>query len=169
MDLVSGPGQGHGLVLRLILLWAVLAPAFCIAKEPSITIYLEPSLSEKSMTVWYGFALARIKYREDRKLPIPRRGIVSPSLDEEVYARAFAVQIYQELKNENKGLRENYWETLSQIKTEGFMDAYVWTYLRQPNWPKSQRPKNLSTFEIWRRSHLNNHKAMTYSSLVVEK
>jgi len=122
-----------------------------------------------STTVWLGYLLARAKYREDHKVPLPASGDIPPSFQEEVYARAYAAQIYQEWKAEHKGWSESYWETLSEIKSKGFMDAYVWTYLRQASWPKSKQPENLAAFQTWGRSLLENHRAETHGSLVVNR
>jgi len=152
-----------------LLFTSILLPTLCTAKEPNVTLLLDPKAGAdwKTTAVWYGYVLARAKYRKGHKLPTPESGTVSPVLDEEVYARELAVQIYQELKNENNGYFDAYWETLLQIKSKGFMGAYVWTYLHQASWPRS-RPQNLSAFQAWTFSHLKGHKATTLGALVVE-
>ena len=155
------------LVLHLFLLTAILLPLRGLAKEPDVAIQFDPSTPNAA--IWLGYLMARVAYRTEHKLPMPESGVVASTFDEEVNARAGAAQIYVELKETDKGLHDSYWETLSQIKAKGFMNAYVWTYLRNSNWPENQQPKNLSSFESWRRSHLKNHKAITYGSLAVEK
>jgi hypothetical protein len=159
--------RGRHLVLRLCLLSAIALPPVCIAKEPGVAIQFDPK--SPNSAIWLGYLMARAAYRVEHKLPLPESGVIVPGFDEEVAARTGAAQIYQELKENDKSLRDPYWETLSQIKAKGFMNAYVWTYLRRPSWPKSQQPRNLAAFEDWSRPLLKNHKAVTYGSLAVDR
>lgn len=156
----------HRLILH-VLLTASLLPLSGLAKEPGIAIQFDPATP--NATIWLGYLMARAAYRSEHKLPTPESGIIFSTFDEEVRARTSAAQIYQELKEQDKGLHDSYWETLSQIKSKGFMDAYVWTYLRQDRWPASQQPKNLSAFQAWSRAYLKGHKVITYGALAVEK
>jgi hypothetical protein len=158
--------RGQHLVLRLCLLSAIALPTVCNAKEPGVAIQFDPGTPNAE--VWLGYLISRAAFRVKHKLPLPESGIIVPGFDEEVDARTGAAQIYQELKEKDKRLHDSYWETLSQIKTKGFMNAYVWTYLRRANWPKSQEPKNLAAFQTWSRSFLKNHTAQTYGSLAVQ-
>jgi hypothetical protein len=157
----------RSLILRLLLLTAVLLPLRALAKEPGIAIQFDPNTPNAA--VWLGYLMARAAYRAEHKLPLPESGPIFSTFEEETEARTSAAQIYQELKEKDKGLHDGYWETLSPIKSKGFMNAYVWTYLHQASWPASQQPKNLSAFQAWSRSHLENHKAITYGGLAVEK
>jgi len=154
------------LTLHLLLLTAISLPLSGMAKEPGIAIQFDPNTPNAA--IWLGYLLARVAYRTEHKLPMPQSGPIFSTLDEEVDARTGAAQIYQELKEKDRGLHDSYWETLSQIKSKGFINAYVWTYLRQTSWPASQQPKSLSAFQAWSRSHLKNHKAITYGGLAVE-
>jgi hypothetical protein len=161
--------RGRGVVARIVLL-SILLPGLAIAKDKDFTILVDPKLPDDgSTTVWLGYLLARAKYREDHKVPLPASGDVIPTFREETYARAYAAQIYQEWKGEHTGWSEVYWETLSEIKAKGFMDAYVWTYLRQASWSKTEQPENLAAFQAWGRSLLKNHKAQTHGALVVNQ
>lgn len=121
------------------------------------------------MAVWYAYVLARAKYHEDHDLAIPKAGTIFPTFNEEVHAREKAAQVYGELKNEYKDYANAYWDALSQVNANRFMNAYVWTYVREPSWCASQEPKNLAAFRTWSESHLKNHHAVTYGALVVEK
>jgi hypothetical protein len=163
-------GRGRRLALRLLLLSAIALPNLCLAKEPGVAIQFDPNTpNEKVAVIWLGYLMARATYRPQHKLPLPQSGTISPAFDEEVYARTAAAEIYQELKEKDKGLHDPYWEILSQIKAKGFMKAYVWTYLRRAHWPKSQQPGSLSAFQNWSHSLLKHHKAVTYGSLAVER
>lgn len=138
-------------------------------KQPDIAIQFDPNRpNQKVATIWLGYLMARAAYHWEHKLPAPASGTIIPTFAEEAYARDAAAEIYQELKQKEKGLHDNYWETLSQIRKKGFMNAYVWTYLRRPNWPKSQQPRNLAAFQNWSSSLLKNHKAETYGALAVD-
>ena len=155
--------------MRLVLLSIIASPR-CLAKDDGFTIEIDPQLPDTgSTTVWMGYLLARAKYREDHHVPLPAAGEILPSFQEEVYARDYGVRIYQEWKAENKGWKEPYWETLSEINTKGFLDAYVWTYLRRHDWPKSDQPKNLTAYKDWSDSLLKNHHVQTHGSLVLNR
>lgn len=170
MSLGTALCRRSDLILRLFLVAAIFFPSLCVAKEPGVAIQFDPDVpNQKAAVIWLGYLMARAAYRLEHKLPLPESGVIFPGFDEEVEARKGAAQIYQELKEKDKGLHDSYWETLSQIKSKGFMNAYVWTYLHQANWPASQQPKNLSAFQAWSHSHLKNHKAITYGGLAVER
>jgi hypothetical protein len=155
--------------VRVVLFSLIFLPSLSFAKDKDFTVVVDSRLPDDgSTTVWLGYLLARAKYRKDHKVPLPASGDIASSFQEEVYARAFAAQMYQEWKAEHKGWSESYWETLSEIKAKGFMDAYVWTFLRSPNWPDGQRPGDLSAFQNWSRSLLKNHKPETHGSLAVQ-
>lgn len=140
------------------------------AAEPSVAIEIDPHQTNKSsLAMWMGYLLARNYYRSTHHLPVPASGEIVPSFDEEVAARSDAVQIYQELKEKDKQLHDSYWETLSQIKAKGFINAYVWTFLRRPEWPRNQQPSNLTAFESWKKMNLKDHRPQTVGRLAVHK
>ena len=152
-----------------------IAIAICIclghlgnASEPSIAVEIDPSLDTKTMAMWLAYLLAREEYHTKHTLPLPSSGEIIPSFDEEVSARNTAVQIYTELKEKDKQLHDDYWEALVQIRAKGFMEAYVWTYLRRPEWPKEKQPANMAAFENWRNANLKNHKPQTVGRLTVQ-
>ncbi len=153
----------------LLFLFAICAPDTSSAKEPNIAIEIDPARAgEQAMPMWLGYLLGRQAYRIKNKLPIPPSGEIVPSFEEEVTARSGAVQIYQELKAKEKNLKDPYWETLSQIQSKGYMSAYVWTYLKRPEWSANHPPAGLTEFQTWSRANLKNHKAQTVGRLSVE-
>jgi hypothetical protein len=125
--------------------------------------------NKESAAIWRSYLLARATYHKEHNLALPKSGPIFPTFNEEVYARTSATQIYDEMKERDQKLHDPYWEILSEIKSKGFMNAYVWKYVRQPSWCPSQEPKNLPAFQIWSESHLQNHQALTYGSLAVAK
>ena len=163
------PGRSSTALLSVFLLVAVVA--FGAAEQSDIRIEIDTHRlrSQSAVTVWTAYFLERTAFRSKHNVPIPARGEVAPSFDEEVFARSETVPIYKELKAKDRSFRDSYWETVSQIKEAGFIRAYVWTYLRRPNWPDEQQPPNLKVFMQWSRSNLKNHQIPTIGRLVVDK
>jgi hypothetical protein len=143
--------------LSLLIVFA----AFGAAKQNDIRIEIDTSQlrSQSAVTVWTAYLLERTAFRSKHNVPVPARGEVAPSFDEEVFARSETVQIYRELKAKDRSFHDSYWETVSQIKKAGFTRAYVWIYLRRPNWPDKQQPSNLAEFTRWSSANLKNHQA----------
>lgn len=130
-------------VVRVAVLISICASS-AFAKQKEILIEVDSNAPTNKFTIWLGYIMERADYHEKHNLPLPSSGEIIPSLQEEASARNFAVRIYQNLKEKDRHLRDGYWETLAQVKAKGFMNAYVWTYLRRPDWPKNQEPKNLA-------------------------
>jgi hypothetical protein len=147
-------------------LFCVLAVAHSSFAAQDIAIRFDPTRpNEKSATIWLAYLMARIDYHEKHHLRMPGSGEIIPSLAEEVDARSTASRVYSELKEKDANLVDSYWNLLSDVNRRGFMAAYVWTFLRRPGWPASDRPSNLAAFETWRQKALPNHKAQTYGSI----
>jgi|GEM_PF-5250516 len=124
-------------MLRLVLLSIVASPP-CLTKNDGFTIEIDPQLPDTgSTTVWMGYLLARAKYREDHKVPLPSSGDIVPSFQEEVYARDYGVRIYLEWKGQNKAWSEPYWETFSEIKTKGFLEPTSGLIYDAPTGPRA--------------------------------
>jgi hypothetical protein len=139
-----------------------------IAAERGVTIEWDPSESaEGAGTIWLGYLVARTAYRDEHKLPLPASGEIIPTFAEEVSARSSATTIYQELKAKDKKLHNAYWEQMVKVAANGFMPAYVWTYLRRPSWSERDAPRNLEAFASWRVSALKGHKPETHGRLAV--
>lgn len=155
--------------VRVVALISIFVPYLCGAKEPGIAVEWDPSHpNEKTAAIWLAYLLARQAYRIDHSSTLPQSGEIVPSFDEEVSARNTTAQVYSELKEKDKQLRDSYWDALVQIKAKGFMDAYVWTYLRRPEWPNEKPPANLAAFENWRNANLKEHKPQTIGRLSVQ-
>jgi hypothetical protein len=156
-------------MLCLAFLFANSLPRIVAAADSAIAIQWDPhQTNQRSAAIWLGYLMARAVYRDEHKLPLPASGKIVPSFKEEISARTAAAQIYQELKAKDKGLHDSYWEILSLVKDKGFMDAYVWTYLRRSEWQSKEKPKSLLAFQEWSRVPLQGHKPQTYGSLAVE-
>jgi hypothetical protein len=149
----------------------VLLPAIVFAGQ-GITVRYDPEKPDKkSAKVWLAYLLFRMAFREDQKLPIPAKEgeMIVPTFEEEVHARKNTAQVYRELKAKERDLQDSYWETISEVDRRGFMGAYVWTFLRRPQWPTAARPANLAAFEAWKKQALPKHKPQTYGWLEAGK
>jgi hypothetical protein len=155
-------------VIRVAILLCICVAQLCKATGPSISVEIDPSLDQNAMAVWLAYLLAREQYHIEHALPVPTSGEIVPPFEEEVAARNTTVQIYKELKEKDKQLHDDYWETLTQIKAKGFMEAYVWTYLHRPEWPKNDEPKNMAAFEAWKNANLRNHQPKTVGRLTAQ-
>jgi hypothetical protein len=139
-----------------------------MAAERGIAIEWDPRESAKGAgAIWLGYLIARTAYRDKHKLSLPASGEIIPTFAEEISARSDAARIYQELKAKDKKLDDPYWEQLVKVNANGFMPAYVWTYLHRSSWPEREAPRDLEVFEHWRASALKDHKAQTHGRLAV--
>jgi len=147
----------------------VLLPGITFAAQ-NIAVRFDPTKpNQKLATIWLGYLLARVAYHEKHNLPVPLSGEIVPSFSEELDARSSATHIYRELQEKDATLKDPYWESLSAVDHRGFMGAYVWTFLRRPQWPSTERPSNLSAFDAWKKQALPKHKAQTYGWLEAGK
>jgi hypothetical protein len=147
----------------------VLLPAITFA-VPTVQVRFDPDKpNKKSATIWLGYLISRLAFHEKHNLPIPPAGEIVPSFDEEWDARSSTTRLYRELKEKDAKLNDPYWETLSEVDRRGFMGAYVWTFLRRPQWPTTARPTNLAAFEAWKKQALPKHKPQTYGWLEAGK
>ena len=138
-----------------------------MAAERGIAIEWDPRDSEGSGAIWLGYLTARTVYRDKHNLPLPASGEIIPTFAEETAARSDAATIYQELKAKDKKLQDSYWDQMVKVVANGFMPAYVWTYLHRPSWPERDAPRNLEAFTSWRVSALKGHKPETHGRLAV--
>ena len=156
--------------LRLLAALLFCASLLNAQAPPGVALQWDPHHpDDKTAAIWLAYLMFRCSYRLDHKVPLPQSGEIVPSFSEEVHARENAAQVYRELKAKDKNLRDGYWETVSVVAQKGFIKPYVWTHLRRPAWPPSDKPANLAAFEQWARSALANHTAVTYGSLTVQK
>ncbi len=157
------------------LLWFVfVAAALAVvtaASKNEIRIEIDTSKahSQSEVTVWTAYFLERTAFRSKHNVPVPARGEVTPSFEEETFARSETLKIYDELKAQDRNFHDSYWEAVSGVKKAGFMRAYVWTYLRRSDWPDTERPSDLTQFARWKESHLKNHRPPMMGRLVVDK
>ncbi len=78
------------------------------------------------------------------------------NFDCELGARATLIDRYAELTADTAAA-DGYLVSLTEVQLQGFMDEYVWTYLRHRDWEKPQG-LDLQAFRQWRKSSLKNHR-----------
>lgn len=110
---------------------------------------------------WTAYGVMRLKYREDNGLPLPEKGDVRPSFEEEVFARSQAVKVYNEVLARDPGCADSYWSTLAAVEAQGFMKAYVWTHHHRYDWPDKSQPRDLAKFRKWQKKNLKKHVPQT--------
>jgi hypothetical protein len=153
-------------MLAILLLLATGAVGVAKDPGPSVVVRYDPDKpNRQTAVIWLAYLVARTAFHEKHHLLIPASGEIRPSFAEELDARKTAAQIYRELKAKDAKMRDAYWDVLSQVDEKGFMGAYVWTFLRRPEWPASNRPRNLPAFEQWKQRGLPNHQPQTYGWL----
>jgi hypothetical protein len=137
---------------------------------PAVVVRFDPDKpNPNSATIWLGYLVSRVAFREKHHLPMPASGEIIPSFEEEVDARSSASQIYRELKAKDAKMKDAYWETISEIHRRGFMAAYVWTFHHRTEWRTAARPSNLAAFNNWKLRALPKHTPQTYGSLEAGK
>lgn len=138
--------------------------------RPKVTVNWDSRAgqSKEQSAVWLGYLIARanyIKQHENEYADV--KGILIPHFAEEVDARSKAARTYEELSAKDKKLHDDYFEDLVKVEEAGFMEEYVWTYLRQSTWADSERPSKLAEFASWKEANLPNHRAVTYGSISI--
>ena len=145
----------------------------CVASQPrpKVTVNWDSRAgqSKEQSAVWLGYLLDRAIYvKEHGNEYADAKGVLIPHFTEEVDARSKAARIYEELSAKDKELHDDYFEDLVKVEEAGFMQEYVWTYLRQSTWAESERPSKLVAFSSWKEANLPNHRAVTYGSISMQ-
>jgi hypothetical protein len=85
------------------------------------------------------------------------------TFESEVTARS-AMMVTWSSDGKKEGLQDKYLDELLMIEKSGYMNEYVWIYLRDPNW-KEPLGLRLSEFVNWRHHNLPNHEVQTLAVL----
>jgi hypothetical protein len=79
------------------------------------------------------------------------------SFDCELTAREHLLETWSEIGG---GATSEYLDALQQTRDAGYLDEYVWEFLRKPGW-SAPADLELESFGSWRRQHLHGHEAET--------
>ena len=139
-------------------------------KEADFVIEVDPSLPKHISAPWLAYVLARqayvLKHVGQYDL-IPGRMV--PKFEEEVQGRKMLAEIWAGSKRKNKDLKDKYLDELLAVGKAKFMAEYVWTYLKQPAWPKQPRGLRLKEFTLWRQRNLKDHKPETHGGIRAQR
>lgn len=141
---------------RILLIVAVLFLLACNATQPTKNekqLYLDQNIlaNKNSAAGWlaYGMALAAWEpvYLEDGSPDYFKR---------EVSARETAAQIWKELKQNDASKSDADLDILEIISDAGFMDEYLWVYLKDDKWV-NPGTLELEKFGEWASKNLVGH------------
>lgn len=141
---------------RIFLIVVIFFLSACNATQPAKKdnqLYLDQSvLSNKSSAAgWlaYGMALTAWEpvYLEDGSPDYFKR---------EISARETAAQIWKELKQNDASKSDADLDILETISDAGFMDEYLWVYLKEDDW-NDPGTLELEKFNEWASKNLISH------------
>ena len=171
---VSARGRSSIMRLRLSKAAAILFGCTCLC-VPALAFGLhlgirwDPNYPTKEIAgIWSVYLEGRIRYRVQNKMIIPKVGVIEPVFDEEVFGRDLATQTYADARRKDPKVRDAYWDDMVAVRAAAFMREYVWTYLKRPSWPETQKPSKISAFQNWQRQHLKNHRSQTHGAVIGE-
>jgi len=121
------------------------------------TFYLaEQALSDAdpALQSWVTYSLARSACQLQIGGDNPAR---ESSFDCELTARRLLLDTWSEQKAAETGVRNDYLDDLSAVRSAGYLDEYVARYFKKRHW---ELPQNLnsSAFRKWQRANLPRHK-----------
>jgi Tetratricopeptide repeat len=131
-----------------------------------VTINWNPANPENENAVWLAYLLARAAFMEKHEdLYEQKTGTIAPIFAEEVEARTTATQVYREMRQKDRELNVAYFNDLDRVAGGSYIREYVWTYLHQPTWGAVPDDLKLAEFDVWRKTNLPDHQAMTKGSI----
>ena len=120
---------------------------------PTNEVYISPAIfADKNASagwVAYGIALASWEpsYLSNGKLNY---------FDREVFARMEAAKIWKQLREKESVKANKDLDDLSTINDAGYMQEYVWVYLKRRSWRDPGNLK-LKEFRVWAQENLQQH------------
>lgn len=152
------------MILALTGFAAKPAQEFSIGLSPD---FFEAKTSEAAKMLWLIYANSRVTYAESHRSDVLlEEQRVVPSFTEELSARRETVGLYRKMKKEKPQITDPYWDQIDGIEAAGFLDEYVWIFLRRPSWSSGQEPKRLAEFAEYRKAELQGHRAETLVEVI---
>jgi hypothetical protein len=128
-------------------------------REPSIDIDTSSDPGDAPLWLAYALELARQAQESPAILP-PCGGLLQPDYAAERAARRAALQEYR--RRDAGGRTSEYFETLARVDAAGFLDEYIWTFLRNPaRDTTAPTALALDDFEKFRTRELASHGVQT--------
>lgn len=132
-------------------------PPFDPSSDTRIEVDANVAADESSIWVAYAAELLRLAREQPQLRPVCG-GRLEPALDAEVSAREAALREYR--GRPAAARTSNYFDELARVADAGFLDEYVWYYLRDKG-ADPVRPAELDAFESYRKLNLSAHVART--------
>ena len=138
-------------------------PPFDPSSDTSIEVDANVAADETPIWVAYAAELLRLAREQPQLRPVCG-GRLEPGLAAEVSAREAALREYRARPAAER--TSAYFDELGRVADAGFLDEYVWHYLRDERDERDERvdaakPASLGEFETWRQEHLSAHVART--------
>jgi hypothetical protein len=73
------------------------------------------------------------------------------------------------LSHRNPQLHDPYFIALIKVEKAGYIEEYVWRFLRQPTWPETQQPTKLRAFHPWASVNIPDHQVLTIGSISIQQ
>ena len=151
-------------VFALVLLLPLTVSAGEIFVRGGLTdgdaFYLAPaaySNDDPAYQSWVTFSLIRSTCKLEAGGKNPARNSL---FDCEFKARRHLVTTWEEKRQQNPGIRDEYLDALSEVYYQGFLAEYTAHYFGEKYWALPDGIR-LQEFKAWRREHLRGHKPRT--------
>jgi hypothetical protein len=132
-------------------------PPFDPSSDTSIEV--DENVAPDETSVWVAYAAELLRLAREQPLLHPVcGGRLEPGIDAEVRAREAALREYR--ARPAAARTSVYFDELARVADAGFLDEYVWYYLRGKGADKV-RPAELDKFESYRKLNLSKHVART--------
>lgn len=147
-----------------------------MADNPAIqaamkNILLDPSLFEdnengSAMPAWLSYGFARLGWLMENKPNYLEDKNYQPTYKEELYGRESLAKVWMELKEIDPTLANPYLDAFEQIYTNGYLEEYVWGYLRSESWEGAPvAEERVLKFFDWIDKALPDHQSQTLVGL----
>ena len=134
-------------------------------QEASIDIDANPDSAAAS--AWLAYAVELARYSGEHPETRPRcGGRFAPGFEAELTARGAALREYRARDPAQR--TSSYFNDLARVEAAGFLDEYVWTYLRNENADLTPPPSiGLDAFEQFRARELATHIVQTGAHVMI--
>jgi hypothetical protein len=124
------------------------------------TFYLAPGAfvnDDPAYQSWVAYSLMKSTCQLEIGGDNPAR---ASSFDCELTARRHLVNAWNEKKQQNQEIMDDYLDTLSEVQFAGFLGEYTVRFFGKKHW---QAPEGLRTdeFRTWRKENLHRHRPQT--------
>jgi hypothetical protein len=133
------------------------APSSSAVSLPEASVDVDASLDPAEASTWLNYAAELTRYsREHSQIRPPCGGSLVPGFAAELAARRAALREY--LARVDTERTSSYFDALARVDAAGFLDEYVWYYLRDPH--RDVLPPTelaMDAFDTYRERELATH------------